>query len=72
VVKNRLNSFGLSGVTWDKVRAAAAGLGYAEVTRACMEAAKAAVLGGQDAITTENLLSMLRERTAILGRDTSS
>jgi SpoVK/Ycf46/Vps4 family AAA+-type ATPase len=72
LAKNRLNSFELSRVVWDKVKAAAAGLSYAEITRACMEAAKAAVLGGQDAITTENLLSMLRERTTILGRDMSS
>jgi ATP-dependent 26S proteasome regulatory subunit len=72
LAKNRLNSFGLSCVAWDKVRAAAAGLSNAEVTRACMEAAKVAVLAGQDAITTENLLSTLCERTAILSRDTSS
>ncbi|OWK43054.1 AAA family ATPase [Fimbriiglobus ruber] len=72
LAKNRLNSFGLSGVDWDKVRAGAAGLSYAEVTRACMEAAKVAVLSEQDTITTGNLLSMLRERTAILGRDTST
>ena len=71
VAKNRLNSFGLGGVCWQDVRTAAAGLSYAEVTRACMEAAKFAVLGGQNQITTENLLATLRERTAILRRDNS-
>lgn len=72
LAKNRLNSFVLSGVSWGKVRTTSSGLSYAEVARACMEAAKFAVLNGQDTITTEILLSMLRERTAILGRDTCS
>jgi SpoVK/Ycf46/Vps4 family AAA+-type ATPase len=69
LAKNRLNSFGLSGVNWDEVRAAATGLSYAEVTRACMEAAKAAVLEERDRIATEDLLTTIRERSAILGRD---
>lgn len=72
LAKNRLNTFDLAGVRWEEVRAAAAGLSYAEVARACMEAAKAAVLGGRDGISTDNLLTTLRERTAILGRDAAS
>ena len=69
LAKNRLNAFGLAGLDWEDVRTAAAGLSYAEVTRACMEAAKAAVLDERDRITTADLLATLRERTAILGRD---
>ena len=72
MAKHRLNSFGLSGVNWDEVRVGATGLSYAEVTRACMEAAKGAVLEERDRITTDNLLTTLRERSAILGRDTAS
>lgn len=72
LAKNRLNSFGLSSIDWEQVRKVAIGLSYAEVTRACMEAAKVAVLAEQETITTDNLMAMLRERTAILGRDTSS
>jgi SpoVK/Ycf46/Vps4 family AAA+-type ATPase len=68
LAKNRLNAFDLKDVNWDEVRAAAAGLSYAEVARACMETAKAAVLGGWGLISTDLLLSTLRERTAILGQ----
>ena len=68
LVRNRLNSFGLWSVNWNEVRRAAEGLSCAEVTRACMEAAKSAVLEDRDSITTDNLLVTLRERSAILGR----
>ena len=68
LVRNRLNSFGLWRVNWNEVRRAAEGLSCAEVTRACMEAAKSAVLEDRDSITTDNLLVTLRERSAILGR----
>lgn len=70
LAKNRLNSFTLAGVNWDDVRKAAEGLSYAEVTRACMESAKSAVLEDRNRITTEHLLTTLHERSAILGRDT--
>src|SRR5271166_218900 len=44
LAKNRLNMFRLNRVQWDVVRDAATGLSYAEVARACSEAAKTAVL----------------------------
>lgn len=69
--RNRLNTFDLNAVGWDEVRSAAAGLSYADVSRACMEAAKAAVLEDRERITTVDLLAALRERWAVLGRDTA-
>ncbi len=69
LVKNRLNSFGLRRVDWDKVRNAAVGLSYAEVARASAEAAKSAVLNDRDEITTEQLLESLQERSAIGRRE---
>ena len=58
LAKNRLNSFTLSGVNWDDVRKAAEGLSYSEVTRACMEAAKSAVL--EDRVTVHPVRVLLR------------
>jgi len=66
LVKNRLNSFNLCRVQWDKVRRAASGLSFAEVVRASSEAAKAAVLDDRAEIETDQLLEMLRERAAII------
>jgi SpoVK/Ycf46/Vps4 family AAA+-type ATPase len=65
LVQNRLNSFDLSRVHWDKVRRAASGLSFAEVARASSEAAKAAVLDDRAEIQTGQLVDMLRERSAI-------
>jgi SpoVK/Ycf46/Vps4 family AAA+-type ATPase len=65
LMRNRLNSFGLQGVNWEKVRQVAAGLSYGEVARASAEAAKAAVLEDRSAITTEQLLGTLQERLDI-------
>jgi SpoVK/Ycf46/Vps4 family AAA+-type ATPase len=62
----RLNTFGLDRVRWSDVRDAAVGLSYAEVARACAEAAKIAVLGDLAAITTEHLVKTLAERSRII------
>ncbi len=69
LAKNRLNTFGLSRVQWKVVRTAAAGLSYAEVARACTEAAKSAVLGDRTELVTEDVVDTLRERSAIAGGD---
>ncbi len=65
LVRNRLNSFDLGRVRWEKVRRAASGLSFAEVARASSEAAKAAVLDDRAEIETDQLVDMLRERSAI-------
>jgi SpoVK/Ycf46/Vps4 family AAA+-type ATPase len=62
LVQNRLNTFRLNGVLWDKVKAAAKQLSYAEIARACTEAAKAAVLTDSRELSTEDILSPLQER----------
>lgn len=65
LVKNLLNSFTLKCVHWKDVCRAAEGLSHAEIARAAMNAAKAAVLADRDEIKTENLLSVLEERRAM-------
>ena len=62
LAKNRLNMFRLNHVRWNDVRDAATGLSYAEVSRACSEAAKTAVLRDLADISTDLLASALKER----------
>jgi SpoVK/Ycf46/Vps4 family AAA+-type ATPase len=70
LAKNRLNMFRLNRVRWDDVRDAAAGLSYAEVARACSESAKSAVLRDLTDISTELLVSALKERSSITSTTT--
>lgn len=72
LVQNCLNSFDLQSVQWDDVRQASAGLSFADVARASVEAAKAAVLSDRNEISTENIVGMLRERAAISKDDTQN
>jgi SpoVK/Ycf46/Vps4 family AAA+-type ATPase len=65
LAKNRLNMFRLNRVRWDSIREAAQGLSYAEVARACTEAAKSAVLQELDDISSDLLVSSLKERSSI-------
>jgi len=65
LAKNRLNMFRLNRVRWNDVRVAATGLSYAEVARACSEAAKTAVLRDLTDISTDLLVSALKERSSI-------
>ncbi len=62
LVKNRLSSFDVSGVAWKRVTAAAKGLSHADVTRACDDAAKEAVLAESILVTTEGLEASLLSR----------
>lgn len=61
----------LSGVktgrlSWKRILTAAAGLSYAEITRACEEAIKQKLIDGREKITTDMLLSALTERRLFL------
>ncbi len=55
LVENRLAAFDLVGVKWRTIAAAAGRLSQAEVTRACEEAARQAVLSGTNTVTTDSL-----------------
>lgn len=62
LVANRLSSFDIQEIHWQKVIAAARGLSHAEITRACDDAAKAAVLADRTNISAELLSGALRLR----------
>jgi ATP-dependent 26S proteasome regulatory subunit len=62
ILRRKLGPFETSGVDWPQVLAESDTLSHAELARAAEESAKHAVLGGSKRITTEALISALRER----------
>jgi len=65
LIKNRLSSFDVSELRWKRIATAARGLSHADVTRACDDAAKDAVLSESKLITSENLERSLLSRRQI-------
>lgn len=68
LIENRLATFGAAELNWRKVEAAARGLSYAEIARACDAAARSAVLDDMDRVQTDTLVEALRERRCIAPR----
>jgi SpoVK/Ycf46/Vps4 family AAA+-type ATPase len=68
-LRNKLAVFATADVDWRRVVAAGQGLSYAELTRACEDAAKSALLEGHTSIQTQALLSSLEERAMTLRTD---
>ncbi|MFO0681200.1 MAG: ATP-binding protein [Sandaracinus sp.] len=62
VARARLAMLDTSDVAWAAVREAGATLSHAEVTRSCEDAAKAAILSMRLALTTDDVVSALRNR----------
>lgn len=64
-LKNKLSPFDMSAVDWPCVTEGSNGLSYADITRACEDAAKESILSGTTAITTKRLLDALEERRVL-------
>jgi SpoVK/Ycf46/Vps4 family AAA+-type ATPase len=64
-VRSRFSSLSTDRLDWDRVAAEAAGLSYADIIRACEDAAKEAVLTGSHEVTTPMLLRSIAERKAV-------
>lgn len=67
IVEAHLLTFDRSEIDWSTVLNHTTGLSQAELARAADEAAKEAVLGGTDAISTSALIAALEERRAAAG-----
>jgi SpoVK/Ycf46/Vps4 family AAA+-type ATPase len=65
---SRLGDLNVDGVSWKRVIAEATGLSYAEILKACEDAAKEAVLSDEHKITTESLLEAIRHRKQAIPR----
>lgn len=68
-IRNKLAAFDTKSVDWMTVVNAGSGLSYADLTRACEDAAKATLLDGGAEITTAALLQSLEERRVMPGGD---
>jgi SpoVK/Ycf46/Vps4 family AAA+-type ATPase len=64
VMKARLSLLDASAIDWDKAVGAAQGLSHADITRACEQAAKNAILKHSTTISTSELIDTLEERRA--------
>ncbi|RJQ50184.1 MAG: ATP-binding protein [Nitrospiraceae bacterium] len=53
-------------INWNKISEVAAGLNYAEITRACEEAVKEMIISDLNNLTAEDIMRALSERKAIL------
>ena len=62
VIENRLAAFNVEELDWAAVLSAAEGLSQADITRACLEAAKTAVLNDTEQVFTANLLDAIAGR----------
>lgn len=67
-LKTKLKSFGQVDVDWERARAFSDGRSYAELVRACADAAKSVVLEDRDVITTEDLEAAFEERNVVVLR----
>lgn len=61
-MKNRLARFPMSRVSWKKLTEASQGLSYAEITKACDDAMKNALINDNEKITQSDLIQSLKER----------
>jgi SpoVK/Ycf46/Vps4 family AAA+-type ATPase len=64
-LKAKLAHFNQSEIDWQEVAGSAVGLSYADITRACEEAIKDAVINDRETLTSLDILKSLSERKAI-------
>lgn len=62
LIKNRLSTMSLRGISWPRVLDAAEGLSHADISMACDKAAKDAILQGQKTVGTQALVDALADR----------
>jgi len=67
VIRGRLAALGTRGLNWKTIDEAAQGLSHAELTLACEQAAKDAILSGAIRVTTAALVGALKERRRASG-----
>lgn len=64
LLRNRLALMAPNDLNWSKLIPYATGLSHSEITRACEDAIKDAILGDQENITEKSVRIHLQERTA--------
>lgn len=66
--QNRLHTLAAKDVDWSAVVEAANGLSYAEIIKACEDAAKEAILANAAAVNTCSLIQAINDRKAATGK----
>jgi SpoVK/Ycf46/Vps4 family AAA+-type ATPase len=64
-LKSKLAGFKKLAIRWAELAKAAEGLSYGDITRACEDAIKDAIIHDREALTTADVLKTIRERQAI-------
>lgn len=62
LIENRLSVFNVGSLKWFEILPMSEGLSYAELSRACDDAARRSILSDLSEINTESLISALKER----------
>lgn len=62
IIENKLAIFGINHLSWNEITAIAHGLSAAEISRACEDAAKEAVLHNNDKLSTPIVVKALKQR----------
>lgn len=65
LMRSRLSMMDTSGLDWNRAAKAADGLSHAEITHACEQAAKNAILASVDTVSEPDLILSLEERRAV-------
>lgn len=65
LLRTRLALLETPDLDWEKVRQVGQGLSYADLARACDDAAKSAILDGSRVVTTDAMVRALQERRAV-------
>lgn len=65
-LRTKIGSFKTSKIQWSKLATLAKGLSYADVTRACEDAIKDALVNGKNCVTQDGLASAVEDRKLTL------
>jgi len=68
LLKAKISGFGPANINWSTAAQAAAGLSYADITRACEDAIKDVIIRGGDTVSQADLVAALKERRSTVQR----
>jgi SpoVK/Ycf46/Vps4 family AAA+-type ATPase len=72
MLQTRLSGFNPEKINWTTIARLAAGLSYADITRACEDAIKDVLISGRNAISQADVASALRERSSTMSKKEAS
>lgn len=64
-LKTKLTSFSAPDILWEEMAEAASGLSYGDITRACEDTIKDAIIHDKDSITQIDIIKSIKERQSV-------